>query len=64
MSYLRAHPEYIPVIDYVREHPGCTYSDIMRDVDTDIHPGAMILLHRRGYIRKVGRKDSVGRWEV
>ena len=62
--YLKTHPDLVPVVDYIRENPGCTFGDIRRALGGDVNPGAMVKLHRRGYIRKVGRKDSVGRWEV
>lgn len=65
-AFLTRHPHLIPVLEYVRDHPGCTTREIRRDVSPDISPYDMRRLHDVGFVRRTDRRGpgSTTRWSA
>lgn len=54
-----------PIVDYVREHPGCTTAEIKAGLGTDIPKTDIMRLSSSGVIRRIGSTDrGKARWGV
>ncbi len=57
-NFLRANPHLVPVVGYIRDHPGCTSAEISERLGSEVAPGDLQKLRDRGLIRRTGRTTA------
>lgn len=64
-TVLHHHPEWVQVVEYLREHPDSTTAEIKAGTGVGVHSGMLVRMRDHGLIRKSGRIDASGpeyRW--
>lgn len=57
-------PEFIPVYEYIRDHPGCSTREINEALGTQFRAPDLQRLRARGLIRTRGRSGTSHCWQV
>lgn len=64
-NFLRANPHLVPVVDYIRNHPGCTSAEISAGLGIEVSSRDVQKLRQRGLIRRTGHTTSQkARWSA
>lgn len=55
----------VPIVEFIRDHPGCTTAEIKAGLGTDIPKTDIMRLSSSGVIRRIGSTDrGKARWGV
>lgn len=62
-KYMMSRPEVHAIMEYIRNHPGCTVKQ-MRSEGIQVDQPLVNSMHRTGLIRKVGNEGSKYKWDL